>query len=277
MDKFVTKEIPNFTSGSFREFLVKWIVCDDQLIVVVKCEYLRKLFCLLNPNAKSLSADTIHNDIMKSFKDEKNKIQEILQNAPGRLSFTLDALVKKCDAWTSPSYIPFLGITVHWITQDWQLKETLIDFCKLSGPHSGKNLYETFEHCCDDMRILTKIMAITTDNTSNNDTLIKMVQDTCKNRNIEFTASNNHVRCLAHVINLAIQDALSNLKVGYVESENDILNNNAEIRDVIPKLRKLVVKIRSSPWNSTYNMIERCCELREALDNTATADRDLQK
>ncbi|CAB5368335.1 unnamed protein product [Rhizophagus irregularis] len=194
---------------SFREFLVKWIVCDDQLFVVVKCEYLRKLFCLLNPNAKSLSADTIHNDIMKSFKDEKNKIQEILQNAPGRLSFTLDAL--------------------------------------LSGPHSGKNLYETFEHCCDDMRILTKIMAITTDNTSNNDTLIKMVQDTCKNRNIEFTASNNHVRCLAHVINLAIQDALSNLKVGYVESENDILNNNAEIRDVIPKLRKLVVKIRSSP------------------------------
>ncbi|UZO19823.1 uncharacterized protein OCT59_011094 [Rhizophagus irregularis] len=40
MDKFVIKEIPNFTSGSFREFLVKWIVCDDQLFVVVKCEYL---------------------------------------------------------------------------------------------------------------------------------------------------------------------------------------------------------------------------------------------
>lgn len=83
-------------------------------------------------------------------------------------------------------------------------------------------------------------MAITTDNTSNNDTLIKMVQDTCKNRNIEFTASNNHVRCLAHVINLATQDALSNLKVGYVESENDILNNNAEIRDVIPKVNKKI-------------------------------------
>ena len=45
----------------------------------VECEHLRRLFCLLNPNAKSLSADTIHNDIMKSFEEEKNKIQEILQ------------------------------------------------------------------------------------------------------------------------------------------------------------------------------------------------------
>ncbi|PKY47930.1 hypothetical protein RhiirA4_421790 [Rhizophagus irregularis] len=71
--------LKNKHSRSFWEFLVKWIVCDDQPFVVVECEYLRKLFRLLNPNAKSLSADTIHNDIMKSFKDEKNKIQEILQ------------------------------------------------------------------------------------------------------------------------------------------------------------------------------------------------------
>jgi hypothetical protein len=29
---------------------------------------------------------------------------------------------------------------------------------------------------------------------------------------------------MAHVINLAAQDALSSLKVGYVESEDEILN-----------------------------------------------------
>jgi len=72
------------------------------------------------------------------------------QNAPGHLSFTLDA-------WTSSNMLPFLGITTHWITRDWQLKEILLDFCMLYGPHSGENLAEVFERCCRELGILTKV------------------------------------------------------------------------------------------------------------------------
>ncbi|GES78261.1 zinc finger BED domain-containing protein DAYSLEEPER-like [Rhizophagus clarus] len=64
-------------------------------------------------------------------------------------------------------------------------------------------------------------MACTTDNASNNDTLMKSLEKTCKDQNIEFTVYNNHIRCLAHIINLAAQDALSTLKVRYVKNEND--------------------------------------------------------
>src|SRR2546421_133483 len=63
------------------------------------------------------------------------------QNASDRLSFTLDT-------WTSSNILPFLGITAHWITRDWQLKEILLDFCMLYRPHSGENLAEVFECCC---------------------------------------------------------------------------------------------------------------------------------
>jgi hypothetical protein len=78
-------------------------------------------------------------------------------------------------------------------------------------------------------------MACTTDNASNNDTLMKALETTCKNRNIEFTAYNHHIRCLAHIINLAAQDALSMLKVRYVENEDELLNNDV-ITEVIPKV-----------------------------------------
>ena len=47
--------------------------------MVVENEKLQRLFRLLNQNAKPLSADTIRNDIIKSFKEEKSKIQGILQ------------------------------------------------------------------------------------------------------------------------------------------------------------------------------------------------------
>jgi hypothetical protein len=53
--------------------------------------------------------------------------------------------------------IPFLGITGHWISADWELQETLIDFIKLSGPHSGDNLQEAFVASCKDLGILTKV------------------------------------------------------------------------------------------------------------------------
>ena len=61
------------------------------------------------------------------------------------------------DAWIFPNYIAFLGITAHWISKDWKLKEILIGFHKLSGSHSGENLADAFVSCCDELNILLKV------------------------------------------------------------------------------------------------------------------------
>jgi hypothetical protein len=45
---------------------------------------------------------------------------------------------------------------------------------------------------------------------------------------------------LAHIINLAAQDALHSLKVGYAENEDEILDQ-IEINGVIPKVRNLYI------------------------------------
>ncbi len=81
-------------------------------------------------------------------------------------------------------------------------------------------------------------MAITTDSASNNNTLINSVESICKEQNIDFTKKHNHIRCLAHIINLAAQDALSILKVGYIEfdNENEIYNQTDQVESVISKV-----------------------------------------
>ena len=61
------------------------------------------------------------------------------------------------DAWTSSNYIPFLGITAHWITNEWELKNTLVDFVKLEGPHSGQNIKEVFLNSLNNLGITTKV------------------------------------------------------------------------------------------------------------------------
>jgi hypothetical protein len=93
-------------------------------------------------------------------------------------------------------------------------------------------------------------MACTTDSASNNDTLMSSLESTCQDKHINFTKKNNHIRCLAHVINLAVQDALSLLKVGYVEDEDEILNQNESTSDIIPK-----VKVKLSYCNFEINLL----------------------
>jgi hypothetical protein len=142
-------------------------------------------------------------------------------------------------------------------------------------------------------------MSITADNAANNNTLLKEIGTACAMCDINFNYKKNHVRCLAHIINLTSQEILKNVNAGEAQEENTILaeteisqNSNMEI---IPKLRKLIVKIRCSPqrrdkfahrcdlysnnnenikslnlildirtrWNSTFLMLERALKLRE--------------
>jgi hypothetical protein len=57
---------------------------------------------------------------------------------------------------------------------------------------------------------------------------MKALEKTCKDRNIEFTAYNNHIRCL-----------VSTLKVRYVKNENELLNNDEVSEVVSTKTRKV--------------------------------------
>ena len=74
-------------------------------------------------------------------------------------------------------------------------------------------------------------MGITTDSASNNNTFIYALSDACAEENITFSAKNNHVRCLAHVMNLAVQQLLSALKASAV-NENELLNDDYDTSSI---------------------------------------------
>lgn len=137
------------------------------------------------------------------------------------------------------------------------------------------------------MLLFLQVLAITTDNASNNNTFIRIMADHFKVMKTDFNPENQHVRCLAHVLNLAVQDMLESLKTGIDIAE---VGGEKSLNALIPKLRKVVAMIRSSPqrreklaaqcsvanikskelvldvktrWNSTYAMITRALELSE--------------
>ncbi|KAJ5310941.1 uncharacterized protein N7443_003402 [Penicillium atrosanguineum] len=73
------------------------------------------------------------------------------------------------NCWTSPFQQAFMAIIAYFLDQDWAYREVLLSFEPLSGTHSGTNLGEVI------YKIIDRVLAVTTDNTLNNTTLIAAV------------------------------------------------------------------------------------------------------
>jgi len=70
---------------------------------------------------------------MDYYSSEIKKIRKILQNFPGRISYTTNI-------WTSISAKAFVVITVHFINKEWKLQSVIVDFIQIWDKHSEENI-----------------------------------------------------------------------------------------------------------------------------------------
>lgn len=196
-----------FSQEASREALLKWIVSSDQPFSVVDQPSFMAYIKTLNPNAELVSDKTIRSDLMVTYKKMLQEMKTVISEIPGKISLTMDS-------WTSTNSLPFAAIRGHWMDKDCQYRSEMLDFPHISGNHSGLTLKNLLVNCVERMEIpFTKIMGVTLDNALNNDTFFFWLEEH------GLTTVLNHVRCLDHIMNLAVQDILAELKVP--EGDND--------------------------------------------------------
>ena len=142
-----------------------------------------------------------------------------------------------------------------------------------------------------------QVCAITTDNASNNAKMIDELTKTMSHINPLFDRK-RHMPFLAHVLNLAVQDGLKELKTTVDEDTSaSCISSSKSLGDVVSRVRKIVKVIRSSPtrvekykqfchdlgmsstsmsnldnstrWNSTYDMLSKAYKKRTIVENMA--------
>lgn len=105
-------------------------------------------------------------------------------------------------------------------------EELLIDFQELVGEHSGENLahavYDTLSRyglqghvrlrigsnlCCT-TSYSSQIIAINSDNASNNNTMVEHLGILSEEDNVEFRASDARLWCMPHTVHLAALEVL---------------------------------------------------------------------
>jgi hypothetical protein len=151
------------------------------------------------PTAKTIRAR------LRGFVAEQQ--QSILRQLPGdsKLSLALDC-------WTSPFQQAFMAVTGYFLDNDWEYREVLLGFEPLSGTHSGLNLSEVLMRLLQQHDITDRVLAITTDNASNNNTLINYINEAIQSLELSDSSTVIRVPYIAHVIQLSLKDLLSQLK-----------------------------------------------------------------
>ena len=162
------------------------------------------------------------------------------------------------DVWTSPNHIPVFAIIGHWITPNYVKKEALFEFQALKGVHSGENIAGITLGTLDRLDVLQKLLAITADNASNNDTLVEhlhhqLLQQFDDEVDLEygnarpimrFRGKKHCIQCIAHVLNLIVHQILASLKTGTVKEAKDFEETGVHptgLLNGVMKIRLLVL------------------------------------
>jgi hypothetical protein len=148
--------------------------------------------------------------LKKYAKQTHEEIKARLTSNESRISLVLDC-------WTSANRLEFMSIyplllymliiaiTGHYIDENFILQEDLPDFGEVDWSHSGVNLADHLHKVLTIYGICEKLFCITTDNASNNDIMCEELSDLLyESHEMDWNGEENHIACLAHVINLAV-------------------------------------------------------------------------
>ncbi|CAG8532402.1 1256_t:CDS:2 [Racocetra fulgida] len=139
--------------------LIDWIIDDMQPFLVTKNKKYRKLINILYPDYKISAISTIKNIIFKAVQYTEEKLKQLFSSTLISASFTTDE-------WTS-NHKPFIGITIHWISEDFKLHQVLLALEKNPYPHKALNIFQKLKSILEKFKVEDKIIAGVTDNASN--------------------------------------------------------------------------------------------------------------
>ncbi|XP_075503957.1 zinc finger BED domain-containing protein RICESLEEPER 2-like [Primulina tabacum] len=224
-----------FDQEGCRKALAKMILVDELPFSFVEMEGFRHFINVIQPSFRIPSRRTITRDCFELFLEEKKNLKLFFKETRLRVCLTTDT-------WTSIQRINYMCLTAHFIDKNWNLQKRILNFSPISS-HKGDDMAIVITKCLLDWG-LDKVFTITVDNASSNDTTVKeMSNQLSKWGSNLMDGKHLHVRCVAHIINLIVQDGLK------------------EVGDSVRRVRQAIRYIRQSP--ARIKKFKDCCELEK--------------
>ncbi|KAJ5244686.1 hypothetical protein N7489_004782 [Penicillium chrysogenum] len=251
----------------FQEAALNWTVSTCQPFTCVEQPSFKAMLRSAGFQDSVPSADTASRRLCLRLDALDSELRTLMSSA--------SSIALSLDGWTSQNSLPMLAINAHWMSSAFQQYRACIEFVGIEGSHSGENLANIVATVLERFHISDKVMTITADNASNNDTLHRYLYQKLSQRSHKEAC-----------------DLLDDVAKRSWKTANPPTSP-------IAKLRLLVLWIARSPqriqkwdnrpgctkainydvdtrWNSTFVMIVRAEEYRRQLEDTVNDDPDIE-
>ncbi|KAI9907651.1 hypothetical protein PsorP6_003177 [Peronosclerospora sorghi] len=210
----------------------------------------------LNNTASLWSRVTYRNVALDVFTTMRAAVKDLLADVHSRISLTMDQ-------WTASNGDSYLGVTAHWIDNNWNLKKIVFDVSGIPHPHDADNMFIILKQLLQRFNITTKLLSITSDNGPN---IINTIEALRIHLNDNLLATDFFgKRCAAHVMNLIVEAGIKPISqvVGKIRSFVIKLNKSSLYTQVYRQIakelgqsqRKIPADV-STRWNSLYLMLD---------------------
>ncbi|EXX65125.1 hypothetical protein RirG_136280 [Rhizophagus irregularis DAOM 197198w] len=252
-------------NAEFVKLLIKWIVIDMLPFSLVDSVYFNEFIQKLNPKFRCPGRTTLKNEIMSEFKSRREHIVDFVKDIPGRCSITTDI-------WSSIKNEAFIGVTIHFITNEWKLKHFTLEVLRITGSHTGNAIYEILNKLLVDFDLKQKIISITTDNGSNMVVACRLLKNDfdIQTPALDFI----HSRCICHILNLAVNAGLKHVE-NLIKKLRKIVKRVRRTQLYLEELERLAIAANhtfkhpildvKTRWNSVFLMAERALILKDDL------------
>lgn len=198
-----------------------WITHDNLPFRLIESERLRRMIEFINPLYKDKipSSAVLRSRLQSIYNGAKGAVTEHLKSARGKIHITFDG-------WTSRNQLSLLGVNCFFVDRQWRHRRLLLALPAVSGRHTGDNLANEVGDVLAEWNLESERLGyVVLDNASNNDTAMEAL-----GKEHGFDPDERRLRCLGHVINLAVKqlifgEAADAMEIGggdEMESESDI-------------------------------------------------------
>ncbi|PPQ85854.1 hypothetical protein CVT26_001954 [Gymnopilus dilepis] len=201
----VTYMARNHTKAEIKVAIVCWLSeCIRPFKIVEDCGFQ----CLMKTGWPELyipSASTISRDVKIAFVRSCKKIAKFRQ--------------------TSPNHHAFVAVTAT-IERKGKLLTFVLDVVEVAKLHNGLNLAIEFQKILHEFGIEHKILSVTCDNASNNNTMVTEMHD-----RIPAFNKVNRMRCFLHILNLVAKSMLKQFELpakketNFTDEEREVLGD----------------------------------------------------
>ncbi|CAH9104765.1 unnamed protein product [Cuscuta europaea] len=149
----------------------------------------------LNPQYRGYSRKTVNKEISRFYGAEKVWLQNYFANFDGRV-------IVCSDIWDDTYHnLYYLGLTVHYIDNDWNMHKRVLAFREFNDHHTAEHIYILIERILIEYNLIDKVFAIGFDNATNNTAAIHRLRELCDSTSLmsRFFINDVHVMLLIYV------------------------------------------------------------------------------